>query len=219
MTPPPVDPVLLDRIAGSLRSDLRPVRPLPSAGWIVAGLVALFVCIALAGASVLGFYGFHRLTPGAIALIFPPLAGLALLAAAASANATIPGSKRPLHPAVLMAAGCLLMESIFALLFRDYRTDLFVRQGTACLKAGLMWAAPTAVGVWLILRHGFAVNQRAAGLAMGTLAGFAGLTVLELHCPNFRMPHIVVWHVAVVPIAALAGYFLASKRRAAELMQ
>jgi hypothetical protein len=219
MTPEPVDPVVLERIGASLRSNLRPVRPLPPAGWMVGGSLAIFAVCSIAGAARLGFFGWHKLTPSALGLIFPALTALALLAAAASVNAMIPGSKRPAHPALLMAAGCLLMAAIFALLFHDYRTDSFVHQGVSCLKAGLLWAAPTAGAVWLVLRRGFAVDGGAAGLAIGTLAGLAGLTVLELHCPNFRMAHIVVWHVAVVPISALAGYFFGSKRRAAELMQ
>ena len=219
MTPEPVDQALLDRIGASLRANLRPVRPLPSTGWMVATLLAIFLAVSIAGGVLLGFFGLHKLTPQAIALIFSPLAVVAVLGAMASVHSMIPGSKRLAHPAILMAAGCVLMEAIFALLFRDYRTDSFVLQGTICLKAGLIWATPTALAVWLVLRRGFAVDSRAAGAAVGSLAGFAGLTMLELHCPNFRMPHIMVWHVAVVPIAALAGYLVGSKRKAAELMQ
>jgi hypothetical protein len=219
MTPEPVDPVLLDRIGASLRANLRPVRPLPAAKRLVAGLVAIFLAASISGGVLLGFNGLYKLTPVAIALIFPTLAVVAALGATATVNSMIPGRKRPVHPALLMAAGCLLMEAIFALLFRDYRTASFVRQGIVCLKAGLIWATPTALAVWLVLRRGFAVDSRAAGAAIGSLAGFAGLTMLELHCPNFEIAHIAVWHVAVVPIAALAGYLVGSKRKAAELMQ
>ena len=97
------------------------------------------------------------------------------------------------------------MAGVFAFLFHDYRTDSFVHQGIACLEVGLLWAAPAAAGAWLLLRRGFAVDHKAAGVAAGTFAGLTGVTVLELHCPNLRMPHIVVWHLAVLPIAALAG--------------
>jgi len=92
----------------------------------------------------------------------------------------------------------------------------------ACLKAGLAWSLPAGVLSWLVLRRGFAVDRTAAGIAAGAFAGLAGLTVLELHCPNFRLPHVAVWHVAVPPLVALAGwalYFFGSKRSAAELMQ
>lgn len=212
-------PDLLERIRESITGDLRPVRPLPSTGWLVAALLGVSGAVAIAGAAYLGFYGWHRLPAAYLAAIFVPLAGQAVLLAEAGAAAMIPGSKRAAHPAILMAGACLLMAAIFAALFRDYRTDGFVRQGVSCLKAGLVWAVPAAAGTWLALRRGFAVDGRAAGLAIGAFAGFTGLAVLELHCPNFRLPHIAVWHTAVAPIAALAGYFLGSKRRAAELMQ
>ena len=216
------DPALMERIAARITRDLKPVRPLPSTGATVSSLLVVFLAMAVLGAAKLGFYGLIHLSRGAIALIFPVLAGLALLAAAASVNAMAPGSKRPFHPAVLAAAGCAVMAAIFALVFRDYSLGRFVPQGTACLKAGLLWAVPTAVFGWMLLRRGYAVDRSAAGLAAGTFAGLAGLAVLELHCPNFRLWHILVWHLAVVPIGAAvtaAAYFFGSKRKDAELMQ
>lgn len=216
------DPAVLERIAASMTRDLKPVRPLPSSGATVSSLLVVFLAMAVLGAFRLGFFGLLRLSPGAIALIFPALGGLALLAAAASVNAMIPGSKRPFHPAVLMVLGCAVMAAIFVLLFRDHSLGRFVPQGIPCLRAGLIWAAPTAVFAWMLLRRGYAVDRGAAGLAAGTFAGLAGMAVLELHCPNFRLWHVVIWHVAVVPIAAAvmaAVYFFGSKRRDAELMQ
>src|SRR5437588_6888680 len=202
MTP---DPALLERIAAAIRSDLRPVRRMPPVWLLSAALFALFAATSLFGASVLGFFGLHRLSDEGIAAIFPPLTALALLAAGASAGAMIPGSRRPYPPAGLLAAALILLGGVFSFLFRDYRTDSFVRQGTVCLAVGLLWAVVAAAGAWLLLRRGFAVERRAAGIAVGTFAGLTGVTVLELHCPNLRMPHIVVWHLAVLLIAALAG--------------
>jgi hypothetical protein len=202
MTP---DPALLERIAASLQANLRPVRPMPPAWALSAALFAIFAAVALSGAGLLGFIGFHRLSPDAIAAIFPPLAALALLTAGACTSAMIPGSKRPYSAEALLAAACVVMAGVFVFLFHDYRTDSFVRQGIACLKTGLLWATPAAIGAWLLLRRGFAVDRKAAGIAAGTFAGLAGVTVLELHCPNFRMPHIVVWHLAVLPIAAVVA--------------
>jgi hypothetical protein len=61
----------------------------------------------------------------------------------------------------------------------------------------------------LLLRRGFAVNSTAAGLAQGTLAGLAGVTMLELHCPIFEAPHVLVWHIAVLPVCGLVGVLVA----------
>jgi hypothetical protein len=216
------DRALMERILASTTRDLRPVQPLPPAGAMVSSLLVVFLAMAVLGATKLGFFGLIGLGSGAIALIFPTLAGLTLLASAASVNAMAPGSKRPFHPAILMAAGCGVMAAIFLLIFRDISLGRFVSQGMACLKAGLLWATPTAIFTWIRLRRGYAVDRAAAGIACGTFAGLAGLAVLELHCPNFRLWHILIWHLAVVPIAAAivgAIYFFGSKRKAAELMQ
>jgi hypothetical protein len=219
---PPLDPALIERMADTARRDLCPVTPLPSTGALVSTLLTIFLAVAVVGAATLGFFGLLRLSAGAIALIFPALGGLALLASAAAVDAMIPGSRRPLHPALLLAAACLLMEATFTLVFSDRSLGRFVPQGVACLKAGLIWSAPAGVLAWYALRRGFAVDRSAAGVAAGTFAGLTGLAVLELHCPNFRLPHVALWHTAVPPASALAGwaiYFLGSKRRAAELMQ
>jgi hypothetical protein len=42
----------------------------------------------------------------------------------------------------------------------------------------------------------------------GTLAGLAGVTMLELHCPNFEALHVMLWHTAVVPASGAAGALL-----------
>jgi hypothetical protein len=73
----------------------------------------------------------------------------------------------------------------------------------------LFHAVPVALASWLLLRRGFAVNAVAAGLAAGTLAGMAGVTMLELHCPNFEALHVMLWHTAVVPVSGAAGALLA----------
>jgi len=49
------------------------------------------------------------------------------------------------------------------------------------------------------------INPTAAGLAIGTLAGLAGIVMLELHCANFEVPHVVLWHTAVIWVAAAAA--------------
>lgn len=216
------DPSLTQRIAASMARDLKPVHPLRSTGATISSLLVMFLAVVSLGSATLRFSGLLGLSPGAIAVIFPVLAGLALLAAAASASAMTPGSRRPFHPAVLMSAGCAVMAAIFALVFDDHSLGRFVPQGLVCLRAGLLWAVPAAVFTWLLLRRGYAVDRSAAGVACGMFAGLAGLSVLEFHCPNFRLWHIMVWHLAVVPISAavLATiYFFGSKRSDAELMQ
>jgi len=216
-----VDRTVLDRITGSIQGSLRPVRPLP-APWLQTGaLLAMLAAIAVLGAVRLGFFGVLRLGATQSAAIFLTLSGVACLTAMASVSAMTPGSKRIVSSAVLLVTGIAAPLGVFALIFHDYSLGRFVPQGVTCLTVGVLAAIPAGLLAAVILRRGYPVNA-AAGVAAGTLAGFAGLTLLELHCSNFRAPHIMVWHVATVPLGALAGwaiYSLGWKRKDAELMQ
>jgi hypothetical protein len=103
----------------------------------------------------------------------------------------------------------VVLVGVFALLFHDYRTEHFVSAGVVCLLTGFLHAVPAALLCWLVLRRGFAVNSVHAALAAGTLAGLAGVGVLELHCANFQATHVLVWHTAVVPLSGAAGALVA----------
>lgn len=207
--PHDVDPALLDRVATSIGSSLRPVRPLPPIWVLAGGLVLVCAAVALAGAARSGFYGIQKLGVLERGLIFPTLGILIFLAATTCVSEMIPGSRRRVAPGWLLGAGSLALLAVFAVLFRDYRTDRFLSQGLVCLTAGLLHAIPAALASWLLLRRGFAVNAVAAGLVAGTLSGLAGVTMLELHCANFQALHVMLWHTAVMPVSAAAGALLA----------
>jgi hypothetical protein len=211
---PEVDPALLDRVSGNIRSSLNPVRPLPPA-WVLAG-VLLLICaaVALAGGMLLGPHGVQKMSGLEIGLIFPVLGILMWMGAILCVAEAIPGSSRPVAPWLLTVSGCIALAAVFGLLLRDYRTERFLSQGVACLIAGLGLALPAALAVWWFLRRGFAVNSVAAGWARATLAGLAGVTMLELHCPNFEAPHVMVWHIAVLPASAAIGILAAWTARA-----
>jgi hypothetical protein len=207
--PSDIDPALLDRVGKSIESSLRPVRPVPPGWALTCGLVLACFAVALAGAGRLGLSGIETMNVLERALIFPALGILIWLAATVCVSEVVPGSKHRVAPSVLLGAACLALLAIFAALFRDYSTENFVHQGVACLTAGVLFAIPAGVLSWLLLRRGFAVNPVAAGLVAGTLAGLAGVTMLELHCPNFEAPHVMLWHTAVIPVSAAGGALLA----------
>jgi hypothetical protein len=211
--PHQVDDALLDRITASLGSSLRPVRPLPPPWILTLGLLCVTALVAVAAAAVLGFHGIRNLDPLRRVVIFPAVAILTVLVSAVCVGEVIPGSQRLLPPRALPAAGSLALLVLFAALFHNYHTEGFVPRGIACLTAGLLVAVPAGLGCWFLLRRGFAVDPLAAGLAGGALAGFAGVAMLELHCPNFQAMHILVWHTAVMPLSAAAGAVLASRVR------
>jgi hypothetical protein len=122
-------------------------------------------------------------------------------------NEWTPGSPRRLSTGGLVAAFSVALAVVFALLFDDYRTENFVSAGLTCLSTGVLHAIPAALIGWWVLRRGCALDSVSAGLAVGALAGLAGLAVLELHCTNFEAVHVLVWHTPVVPVSAGFGAF------------
>jgi hypothetical protein len=210
-------PELLDRVSTSIRSSLQPVRPLPPAWVITGGLILVCAAVSLLGAARAGFFGVEKMDLLERCLIFPALGLLAWAMASAFVHEMTPGSRRRVSPGALLALGCIALLGLFALLFRDYRTDHFFSIGIVCLVTGFIHAVPAGLLCWLLLRRGFAVNPVSAGLIAGALAGLAGVGVLELHCPNFQAAHILVWHTAVVPVSAAAGALVGwlARRRAA----
>jgi hypothetical protein len=214
--PHPVNPALLDRVSASIGASLRPVRPIAPAWKMASLLFLIWAAIAFGSASALGLYGIHKLHGAQMGAVFPALAIFTWLAAVVSVAAMAPGGPRwrvPANPATLLLAIMTAWIAVDAILFHDYQMGSFVPEGIPCLRAGLAVAVPTGIAAWLVLRRGFAVDAAGAGLAAGTLAGLAGLAMLEMHCPNLHAMHIMVWHTAVIPISALAGALLARMTR------
>lgn len=199
----------LQRVSGSIKTSLRSVRPLPPTWLLAGGLVLVCAAVALAGAARAGFYGVEKMDLLERALIFSTLVVFAWVVGIGLVHEMIPGSRRRVAPGALLAIVSGLLVGVFALLFRDYQTSDFFSAGFACLLTGLLFAFPAASLAWLVLRRGFAVNPASAGLVTGTLAGLAGLAMLELHCQNFQAAHVLVWHIAVIPLSAAAGTLVA----------
>jgi Negative regulator of sigma F len=207
--PPMVEPALLGRIADSINVSLRPVRPLPPTGMLIAGLMLICAAVALAAAARLGFSGIKTLGLSKSVLILSTLGILVWVAGRELVSQLIPGSRQNFSGIALLATISASLLAVFALTFRDYRTEHFLSAGIMCLLTGVLLAIPAAFLSWLLLRRGFAVNSIAAGLVGGALAGLCGVTTLELHCANVQALHILVWHTAVVPVSAAAGALVA----------
>ncbi len=217
--PHEVAPALLAQVVTAMTASLRPVRPMAPPWMLASGLLSISVIVAVVSAWWLGFYGIRKLNVAEMGSIFPVLAIFTWLAALLSVAERTPGGLRwknprimePVmrNPGMLLVALIVIWIAVDAVFFHDYDLGAFIPQGVSCLCAGLLVAIPAGAGSWLVLRRGVAVNPVSAGLAAGTLAGLAGLLMLEIHCPNFRAPHVMVWHTAVVPVSALVGAVLA----------
>ena len=217
-----VDPGLLGRVSTSMTASLRPVQPMPAAPVLAFQLLSISVFLAVAAAWWLGFSGIRKLGVAEIGSIFPALLIFTWLAALLSVAETTPGGLRWKNPEImepvmrnrgmLVLVVMVIWIALAAVFFRNYDLGAFVPQGMNCLRAGLLVAISAGAASWLVLRRGFAVSPARAGLAAGTMAGLAGLIMLEIHCPNFRAPHVMVWHTAVIPVSALTGAILAKIR-------
>jgi hypothetical protein len=212
---PPVDAAILSRISASMGASMSPVSPLPAARKLASALLLLSAGIGVAAACALGVNGIEKMDVAQMGAMFPLLGIFIWLAALVSVAAMTPGGLKWKNPSIMepvmtnptmlllvVMAGFLAVD---AMLFHDYQMGDFVPEGIPCLRAGIIVAIPAGLASWLVLRSGFAVNRTAAGLAAGTLAGLAGLTMLEFHCANFHVLHIMTWHAAVLPFSALTG--------------
>jgi hypothetical protein len=212
-TPHTVSGELLARIAASIEPSLRPVRRVPPNRVLAGGLLLIAAIVALLGAARAGFQGFDALSPLARAAMFGTLAVLAGVAAVQVVAEWIPGSRRRISAGGLLVVASVTLLLDFSLLFHDYRTAHFVSAGLSCLATGLLHALTAALLSWWWLRRAWAVNATAAGLAVGVLAGLAGVTTLELHCANFELLHLLLWHTLVVPVSGAVGAMAGSALR------
>jgi hypothetical protein len=204
---PVADRAAIQRIEGAILQDLRPVRPLAPAWVFMAVLIVLFAAFAAATASALGLHGIHALSEGQLAVIFPTLLAAAWLSAVACEREMRPASGSHLGAAALIftAGG---FAAVISQIFHGYGSEHFVSEGIPCLVAGLCVAIPTGVAIAWIVRRGFVLDWSSAGIAAGTLAGLTGLAMLELHCPNLKAIHVMVWHVAVVIVTGILGFVI-----------
>jgi hypothetical protein len=202
---PDADRAAIERVQGEILKDLRPVRPIAPTRAFTLALVGLFAAFAVASASALGMHGIRVLSNSQRALIFTILLATAWLAASACAREMRPaaGLRLGLTALVLSVA---VFPVLFSLIFQNYSADRFVSEGIPCLEAGLCVAIPTFLAIVWIFRRGFVLDWSEAGIAAGTLSGLAGLAMLELHCPNLKALHVMVWHVAVVMVSGALGF-------------
>ncbi len=195
----------IERVERALLHDLRPVKPLAPVWAFTLALLAVFAALAIAIGTALGMHGFHVLSIGQRASIFSALLTAAWVASVACVREMRPaaGSRLSSIALLLPAVG---FPVLFSLVFHDYSVQHFIAEGVPCLVAGLSVSIPTGFLVAFILHHGFVMDWSKAGAAAGTLGGLAGLGMLELHCPNLKAIHVMVWHVAVVVVSAVLGF-------------
>jgi hypothetical protein len=201
----PTVPVQLPDVQSAILADLKPVKPIASSGLRFAALALLVAFVAAAGAAVLGTAGWHALSLLQRAAVFGSLGTTVALLALSLSFLAVPGSRVLLPAPLLVAAALALMAVDFATLFHPHQEPTFVATGLVCLRIGLECAAAAGFLFWVALRRGAILNPVAAGAIAGALAGLAGLTVLEIFCPNLNQHHVLVWHLGAALASTLAG--------------
>ena len=203
--PPTEPPDLVQRVQAAGLKDLRPVRPLPAPWVLTLVFGAVFFVFAGVSALILGLNGLHALGQDQRAAIFTAVALGAWLAALAAVREMRPAGGRRLS-SIAFATAAVAFPILFFLLFHGYTSQNLIREGIPCLVAGLCVSIPAAFVTAWVLRAGCVLSWRAAGVAAGTLCGLAGLGMLELHCPNLKAIHVLLWHVTVVLVSAALGF-------------
>jgi hypothetical protein len=205
----------LRRIAAGMATNLRPVRPMARARYFFGAFVGMFVAIAALGAYRLGAFGIRVMTPLQNSAIFSVLAVSTGLLAYSLVRQMVPGSRHRISPNLLPVAITISLTIAMAVLFQFQHEPNFWGNAWGCIRAGTPFGVLAAVPFWLMLRRGAILSPILTGTVTGLFAGLVGTSVLEIHCPNLHASHILVSHLGVAMLCALAGLVigLAAERK------
>jgi hypothetical protein len=184
---------------------LRPVRPLAPARYFVGAFVGIFVSIVALSVYRLGAFAIAVMTPLQTTAILSTLAIGTSLLVYSLVNQMVPGSRHRIPPALLAAGITISVAMVMAVLFQVQQEENFWGNAWVCIRAGTLVGALAAVPFWLVLRRGAILSPRMTGAAAGLLAGLAGTSMLEMHCPNLDAWHILLSHLGAAILCALAG--------------
>jgi hypothetical protein len=201
----PASPATLRQIERGIAADLRPVRPLAPKSYVFAALVAIFVCFVTVGVYRLGAFAIRVMSPLQAGVILGTLAISTALLAYSLVHQMVPGSRHRIPPRLLPVGIMISLAVAIAVLFQFQHQQTFLPNTWACLRAGIPMGALAAVPLWLVLRRGAILSPRMTGAATGLLAGLVGTSALEVHCPNLDAWHILVSHLGVAVLGAMAG--------------
>lgn len=188
--------------------DLKPVRRMPGPAVFAASFLLIAAAIATASVFIIPSYGWNLLMPLARTSVFLTLAASAALLAFSLSLQMAPGSRMLWTPGLLVTGISVLTLVVLAAFFQVRAEPQFLKSGLICARAGTPFAVPAAVLFAVVLRRGAVLSPKRAGMISGMLAGMVSMAVLEIHCPNFDLLHIVLWHFGIPLGGALAGYLL-----------
>jgi len=198
-------PATLRQMAEGMATNLRPVRPIAPAPYFFGAFVGIFAAIVALGVYRVGAFAIAVMTPLQTAAILSALAISTGLLAYSLLHQMVPGSRHRIPPRLLPAGITISLTIAIAVLFQFQHERNFWGDAWACIRAGIPIGFMAAVPFWLVLRRGAILSPGVTGAATGLLAGLVGTSVLEIHCPNLDAWHILVSHLGVAMLCALAG--------------
>jgi len=66
---------------------------------------------------------------------------------------------------------------------------------------------PAGILLWFIVRLGAILCSKLLGAFRWRIGRLAGLSVLEVNCPNLNLFHILVWHAGVLILGSPGWLF------------
>ena len=197
---------MLNRLVSVLEADLRPVRPIAPACIYTILLAGAAMSIAGIGAYCAGAFGLRAMSlVQAISVMSALSTGLSALAWSLS-YLMVPGSRHPFPPKLLLTGILILLGIVLIVSFRMGDQTRFWQNGWVCVRFGVLFVVLATAPVWLLLRRGAVLAPRLTGTIAGLSAGLVGVSVLEIHCSNLDLAHILVFHLGVAALGALGGF-------------
>jgi hypothetical protein len=201
----PPSPATLRQIADKMATNLRPVQPMAPARYFLGAVIGIFLSIVALGVYRMGAYAIAVMTPLQTAAILSALAISTGLLAYSLVHQMVPGSRHRIPPRLLTVAIIISLTIAIIVLFQFQHERNFWGKAWGCIRAGTPIGALAAVPFWMVLRRGAILSPGMTGAATGLFAGLVGTSVLEIHCPNLNGWHILVSHLGVAILCALAG--------------
>lgn len=199
------DREVVSKIEARLTTNLVPVepiaRPIAFALLFIAALVAISV-LSLVLLRVTGWNSMDMLTKAAV---FGALSAAVSVLALSLAQQMVPGSRVYVSSISLLGGVGVFLLVVFACCFQIQAEPRFLSSGLVCLQVGTPFAIPMALLLYWIVRRGLILSEPRVFATVGFLAGLVSVTVLELHCPNFDLLHILTWHLGIPVAGAILG--------------
>jgi hypothetical protein len=203
-----LSPELGGRIGQTLRSALKPVKPVGSTRIVAAQLFLVFVILAAWVSPMMGGAGWLAMTRGQLTGVTAVLiAGAALLSFSLAWQMT-PGSLQRIPAGTAIAILAAAFLAVEAISFPWHAPEAFLKMGLHCLRYGLTVAVPAAVLFGILVWRGAPLGLETLGATLGAIAGLLGMTILQFNCDVGNAIHLLVWHGAVLVVSALAGFLI-----------